>query len=92
MSLKNALYTPQYPSWVFILRALVLWCASQLFLFEVKKNLDSLAFIIIGKKYGRLCVCVCVCVYFCSWKTEHVLLLLELSQSHKMGYCAYLIS
>ena len=39
-----------------------------------------------------VCVCVCVCVYFYSWKTEHVLFLLEFSQSHKMGYCAYLIS
>lgn len=89
MSLKKCFIYPQYPSWVVILRALVLWCASQLFLLKGEKNLDSLAFIIMGKKYGSS---VCVWwVYFYSWKTEHVLLLLELSQS-QMGYCAYLIS
>lgn len=62
MSLKNALCTSVYPSWVFILRALVLWYASQLFYFEVKKNLESSAFIIIGKRYGRLCVCLCISI------------------------------
>ena len=36
--------------------------ASQLFHFEVKKNLESSAFIIIGKRYGRLCVCLCISI------------------------------
>lgn len=79
---KNVLCRPQYPSWVFTLRALASWVCSQLFHCEVKRNLESSAIFIIGRRYGRL-LCVYVCV-FLFIEDRNVLFLLELPQLRKM--------